>query len=342
MPSVVLGGTFHSLHAGHRSLLLAAKPFGKITIGLTSDAFAKRMKIYPCAKYGERLASLRRFLSASGMLSKATIVPINDSVGPSVKEKSISAIIVSSETLPMAKKINSIRKRRNLRPLRIISIPMLHAMDGIRISCTRVEGGKISPDGKRKTPLVLSAGTKNPTKLQGIKSACARAFPKIRCKFLTFKITNHAPEQPIGFAQTWKGAKTRAEIAYRRGRKKSGGAKNGGAGAHGGNAFDYGVGLESGLIKFGKNYFDIQFCCLYDGFEYSAGCSMGFPVPGKIIKEINNGKKSMGTIVSNISGIKNIGAKGGALAFLSGGLLHRKEMVEQAFLCALVQRRAKI
>lgn len=327
MSSVVLGGTFHSLHAGHRALLHAAASFSKITIGLTSGAFAKRMRIYPCAPYAERLKNLKSALSSIGISAKTSVVQIHDRYGPSTKDKSITHMVASEETRKTAEKINRIRKAKGMPALKLIIIPMLHAQDGIRFSCTRVEKGKINAQGKRLAPLLLSIGSENPVKIAGVKSACRRAFPHMRCNFKPNRITNHAPEQPIGFAQTWNGAKTRAKTAFANAR-----------GEKGGNNADYGVGLESGLIKFGNVFFDIQFCCLYDGCEFTAGSSMGFPISEKIMARVANGE-SLGDAVSEISGIKNIGRKGGALAYLSGGMLHRREMVEQAFLCAMVNRK---
>lgn len=324
MKTAVLGGTFHTLHGGHKLLLAEALRFGRILIGLTTDAYAKKMRVYPCAKYAVRKAALEKFLKSRKALQKTKIIPISDRFGPAAKSGGIDAIIVSEETSKIAERINSARKRRGLKRLEVIVVPILRAEDDIRISCTRVHEGKISLDGKRKRPLVFSLGTKNPVKIKGAKAAAKKAFGKIACKFIPHEIMNHAPEQPIGFAQVWKGARKRARLAF--GKSKC----------------DYGVGLESGLIKFGSRFYDIQFCCLYDGYAESGGCSMGFPLPEKIIGEIRKQKKPMGDVVSRISGIRNIGRKGGALAFLSRGLLHRRMMVEQAMLCALVERRSPV
>ncbi len=326
MDSAVVGGTFNFLHIGHEKLLRLASGFGEVCIGLATDAFARKMKIRPCQPFSVRKASLLAFLKKEKMQGKCDIVPIADAFGPSTSDESPGTIIVSEETAPMAKKINAIRKKKGMRALKIISVPLARAEDGIKISSSRIASGKISREGKRLAKIVFAIGSENPVKLSGAKAAFSRAFGRSRITLLHTKISGHAPEQPIGAAQTMGGAQARAVAAYKKFVPRC----------------DYGVGLESGLIPFGDDFFDIQFCCLFDGSGFSWGCSMGFPLPNKIMREVVLHSSPMGEAVSKLSGIKSIGRKGGAIHFLSRGLLHRREMVEQAALCALVERRSPI
>lgn len=328
MSSVILGGTFSRLHEGHRQLLMRAKPFSVIHIGLTTDALAHHMHSEPVPKAVIRLSALRHELKRLGLYSRCRIFPIVSRSGPAREMKNLDAIIVSPETEPVAQKINHARLRRRLRPLHVIVVPYSLAQDGLPISATRIQKGEINANGKRLTPLRVAVGSDNPAKLAGARSAFMRAFPRLPLQIRGFKVDSGVHEQPLGFKQTWAGASRRAERAKKRWP----------------NA-DYSLGLESGLIPFGSRHFDIQFCALSDGTSISAGSSMGFPIPSKIDSLIfHTGKphlrKSMGAVISKLAKIKNIGRKGGAIAYLSRGLLTRAEMVEQAILCAFIERRS--
>ena len=336
--SVILGGTFSILHAGHRALLAAAKPYSKIYIGLTTDHWARLHCIYLIVPVAIRRAALRTALAQLGLADRTIIFPLSDRFGPAVSEPRLDAIIVSSETKEAAEEINKIRKKRKLHLLRIITIPMQLAQDGLPFSATRIQSGVISSDGRRLHPLRVAVGSDNPSKIEGVGAALRRAFPHLRLEVRGFKVRSGVGEQPAGYARTSLGAQNRAKAARRIW-----------------PSCDYSVGLESGLIPFGSEssvrYFDIQFCCMEDARTASFGCSMGFPLPPKIQEKMIKKKspsssprviRSLGSVVDALAGQKHVGRQKGAIHFLSRGLLERKEMTEQAVLCALVERRSPV
>lgn len=141
---VALGGTFDKFHKGHRRLIEKAFDIGEeVLIGVTSDEFAgSKGKIEPC---NVRMSNLKTLLDKYDV--KYYIARLDEPYGPTVYSDDIEAIVVSEETEPTARKINEIRKRKELKPMDIITIGMVLADDGKPISSTRIRKGEIDVKG---------------------------------------------------------------------------------------------------------------------------------------------------------------------------------------------------
>jgi pantetheine-phosphate adenylyltransferase len=146
---VAVGGTFDELHMGHKSLLSKAFEVGeKVVIGLSSDEFVSKMgKPHVTASYAERYAELEAFLEKSGLAKRAEIVPLNDPYGLTVSGKGLEALVVSKETESTASKINEIRAKALLDPLKIVAVTMVPAESCGPISTTRIRSGEIDRNG---------------------------------------------------------------------------------------------------------------------------------------------------------------------------------------------------
>jgi pantetheine-phosphate adenylyltransferase len=152
----VVGGTFDHLHTGHISLLTKAYAVGKqVTIGLTSDRYVSRIKKRSVSSYQTRIRELKMWLEKHGVFGRTTIVPIDDSYGPSNTSGDYEAIVVSQETKQVAKIINTMRIKKGISPLSIIVVPMVPAEDLDRISSTRIRNGEIDHEGKLMLPELL-------------------------------------------------------------------------------------------------------------------------------------------------------------------------------------------
>ena len=144
--TVVIGGTFDVLHAGHKALLREAFELGKVGIGLTSDSMAKKMKNRAVQSFETRKKELEDFINKE-FKGEYRIVKINDEFGLTL-EKDFDYIIVSPETYQTAKLINEERKKRNKKPIEIVKIDLVLAEDGKPISADRISKGEIDRYGK--------------------------------------------------------------------------------------------------------------------------------------------------------------------------------------------------
>jgi cytidyltransferase-like protein len=146
---VAMGGTFDSLHRGHRKLLKQAFAIGRtVMIGITSDEFARTLhKPHKLDSYAKRKRDVERLLSRWGVISRARIVPLKDRYGPTVRESRIQALVVSRRTLKTAYDINSKRRAHGLKPLAIDPIDLINAEDKRPISSTRIRRGRIDREG---------------------------------------------------------------------------------------------------------------------------------------------------------------------------------------------------
>lgn len=142
------GGTFDILHKGHTSLLARAFKIGqKVSIGVTTDAFCKKLGKIPFESQLVRRKNISAFLKLNRLQNRAKIIWLTDIYGSTARDKSLQAIVVSKETLEGAAKINQVRTRSNLKKLRIVVCPEVLAGDGKKISTGRIKNGEISPDG---------------------------------------------------------------------------------------------------------------------------------------------------------------------------------------------------
>lgn len=320
MATAVLGGTFNYIHKGHRSLFEEALRFDKVLIGLTTDEFVKKRKIYPQVPFAKRKRQLEKYLAQQGKGKEWHIFPLNDEFGVAVEREDIDAIIVSKETAHAADKINKIRKRKGMKELGVIVMPLIYGEDCKRISCARIYGKMIDDEGRRVKPVSIFIGSRNPEKEKGAREGAEKVFGK-NIEVRTVNVKSRVSEQPFG-EETIRGAINRAKCAFEKG-------------------CDYGVGFESGIFKFKGKFFDILWCAICDEEGITLGNSMGFEISKGIVAEMKRGK-TLSDVSYDIFGIRDIGKKKGAIYYLSRGKLERKSMGEQAFMCAMIPRMTRI
>ncbi|MBI3639710.1 MAG: pantetheine-phosphate adenylyltransferase [Thaumarchaeota archaeon] len=145
---VALGGTFDILHKGHLALL--QKGFSvssKVIIGLTSDELATKKGKNLLHSYLERYHTLESLIKKNFPNSQFEISKLDNDFGPAVLEKEIEALIVSEETIGQGHILNKLRHEKQLLPVEIVSVPMVLAADGKRISTSRIKDSEIDAEG---------------------------------------------------------------------------------------------------------------------------------------------------------------------------------------------------
>jgi len=167
--------------------------------------------------------------------------------------------------------------------------------------------------------MIVAIGTKNPAKIEGIQRGFARFFHD-----LEFRTVDTAPmvrAQPLGLEQITEGATIRAKFAL---------ATAGG---------DLGVGVEAGIFRMSGSYFDHQQAAVVDASgKVSLGHSAGFPLPAAPIEKMMKEGRELEHYAVQLTGIGEIGDKGGLIHYLTNGRISRTDLTEQCVITALIPR----
>ncbi|MGC8662909.1 MAG: pantetheine-phosphate adenylyltransferase [Thermoplasmata archaeon] len=313
---VAVGGTFHILHKGHKSLLDKAFELGDdVLIGLTSDKFAKIARKYDVNPYSVRYGNLVNYVKK--FKKNFEIRMIEDHYGPTVNED-FDAIVVSYETRLYAREINRIRRSHGLKEMKIYNVGRVLAEDLIPVASTRIVSGDIDKFGRRLKKIVINVGSENETKINAVKNAFSPFFKD-------FEVNGKKIEG-------LKGQPYDNEIiycAYKRAKEALGDG-------------DYGIGIEAGLLwdSYVKKYFDVHYVVLLDKLgnaDFSR--SLGFVYPDTFMEFFDDGE--IGKRFDEYYGTKDIGKKNGAIGFLTQNKFTREKLIEEAVRLAIYQKGSK-
>jgi inosine/xanthosine triphosphatase len=173
---------------------------------------------------------------------------------------------------------------------------------------------------KSKNFLTIGLASRNPIKVEAAKNAFERSFRR-PCR-IQFPEKLDFPHQPLNLEATLQGALERAKRAL----KIS-------------NA-EFGVGMEGGVAKIPKSTgepFIIGWVAIrsIEG-RISTAQTTTVPLPSQIFNELQNHPEvELGTIIDRLSGRRNTKQKSGAVGILTENLVVRRDLFEQALICAL-------
>ncbi|MDF7679865.1 inosine/xanthosine triphosphatase [Enterobacteriaceae bacterium ESL0689] len=159
---------------------------------------------------------------------------------------------------------------------------------------------------------VVSATT-NPAKNQAIQQAFNAIFGADACHIEPVAVDSGVPEQPWGNEQTHTGARNRVANA-RLARPDA----------------DFWVAIEAGI----DNDSTFSWVVIADHHQYGEARSATLPLPAVILEKVRAGA-ALGPVMSQLTGIDNIGHKEGVIGLFTAGRLTRSQVYYQAVILAL-------
>ncbi len=166
----------------------------------------------------------------------------------------------------------------------------------------------------------IYVGSKNPVKNEAVKEAFNHYFKNF--EIIPVDAPSGVSDQPFN-EDTFTGAENRAIYLH---------DKYASVDAPG----DYYTAVEGGVIQlYGKWYALGCACIINPQGNKGFGTSSWFPLPETVINALRSGEE-LGHIIDRIAGDNNSKHKGGAIGYLTKGVIPRKDLYVPAVISALI------
>jgi inosine/xanthosine triphosphatase len=168
----------------------------------------------------------------------------------------------------------------------------------------------------------FAVGTTNAAKLACVTSVVNQVFPVSEGgtahEVVGIAVPSGVSAQPFSLEETRAGALHRAKAALNASVEKA--ASDDAAVP----PADFGIGLEGGVEICGDQYFECGWMAVVDrrSSRVGWGSSARFELSRKIVDQLRTGKE-LAEVMTALSGIENVGQKGGAMGVLTNGNLDR-------------------
>ena len=163
----------------------------------------------------------------------------------------------------------------------------------------------------------VAVGSENPVKLQAVASAFKKVWPGKTWKVEGVKVVSGVSDQPMSDEESIRGAKNRAKRSIKAVKA------------------DFGVGLEGGVHKIGKKWFDCGWIVVVDKKgRMGIGSSARMETPQIMIKMVKKGME-LGDVGDKLFNRKNSKQAEGHFGLMTNGVVTRKDGYTQAVVFAL-------
>lgn len=166
-----------------------------------------------------------------------------------------------------------------------------------------------------KTVVVASA---NPVKVNAALGGLQRMFPDVAFKTVPVNVPSGVADQPMTDAETLEGATNRVQNAFD---------------AH--PSADFWIGIEGGVSSIDGELAAFAWVVVRSKELAGKARSGAFFLPRAVTELVEQGIE-LGTADDMVFNHSNSKQKGGAIGILTGNVLDRKELYEQAVVLALV------
>lgn len=153
----------------------------------------------------------------------------------------------------------------------------------------------------------IVVGSTNPTKIQAAQLAIDRMYPKERIKVTGIEADSKVSAQPKSDLESIEGATNRAKDVLEK------------------TDADLAIGMEGGVEKIGKYYFECGWIAVLDrSGKLGLGSTARFEMSKKLMKEIDSGKE-LRDIMNELTGRDDVHRTDGAMGVLTAGNYKRDE-----------------
>lgn len=163
----------------------------------------------------------------------------------------------------------------------------------------------------------VAVGSLNPAKIESVQLAFNALFPQITWEVIGVSVPSSVSDQPMSDKVTIRGATNRAKRALKK------------------TKADYGVGLEGGMQKIGKDWYECGWAVVVDKNGITnAGSSFRLFVPLAIMKHIEEGKE-LGDAIDIIFKTKNAKLSNGFFGLMTNDVITRPLGYRDGIIAAL-------